>query len=74
LLQERTAFSYHGDDFKFLNALLDGVLTPKPHRTLLAAETVLLSTDRFDHGDSLRNEYVTHWILDHLILFFVLDL
>jgi hypothetical protein len=51
--------------------VLDWVLTPKPHRTFLAAKTVLPCPDRFDHGDSLRNEYVTHRILDHLILFFI---
>jgi hypothetical protein len=50
------------------------VLTPKPHRTLLAAKTVFPCTDRFDHGNSLRDEYVAHWVLDHLILFFILDL
>jgi phosphatidylglycerophosphatase A len=49
------------------------MLTPKPHRTLRAAKTVLPCTDRLDHGDSLWDEYVAHWILDHLILFFILD-
>lgn len=53
--------------------LLDGVLTSELHRTLLAAETVLPSTNCFDHGDSLRDEYVTHRILDHLVLFFFLN-
>jgi len=49
------------------------VLAPKSHRTLLAAETVLPSSDHFDHGNSLRDEYVAHWILDHLVLFFILS-
>ena len=53
--------------------MLDGVITPKPHCALLAAKTVLPRTDRLDYGDSLRDEYMAHWILDHLILFFVLD-
>ncbi len=56
-----------------LNALLDRVLTSELHRTLLAAETILPSTNCFDHGNSLWHEYVTHGILDHLVLFFVLS-
>lgn len=48
------------------------MLTPKPQRTLRAAETVLPSSDRFDHGNSFRDEYVTHWILDHVVLLFIL--
>ena len=51
---------------------LDGVLTPKPHRTFLAAETILPCSDRFDHGDSFRHEYMAHWILDHLVLLIIL--
>jgi len=49
------------------------VLTSELHRTLLAAETVLPSPNCFDHCDSLGDEYVTHWILNHLILFFILS-
>ena len=59
---------------QFQDALLDGVLNPESHRTLLAAETVLPSPDRFDDSNSLRDEYVTHRILDHLVLFFILGL
>lgn len=51
---------------------LDRVLTAKPHHTILATETVLASSDRFDNGDSPRDECVTHRILDHLVLFFIL--
>lgn len=50
------------------------MLTPKPNRTLLAAETILPSSNHFDHGDSSRDEYMTDWIFDHLILFFILGL
>jgi hypothetical protein len=74
LLQELSDFHAPQRRHLALHTSLNGVLTSKPHRTFLAAETVLPSSDHFDHGDSLWDEYVTHWVFEHLVLFFILGL
>lgn len=50
------------------------MLNPESHCTILAAKTVLPSPNRFDYSNALRDEDVTHRILDHLILLFILGL
>ncbi len=48
---------------------LDRVFISELSCALFAAEAILPSSDQFDYGYSPRDEYVTDWVLDHLIQF-----